>query len=51
MVANFHLVAAVGVCAVFFDPGMQVLQSRGELHEDAQARYDEARKCDQNPSA
>jgi hypothetical protein len=25
---------------------MQVLQSRGELNEDAQARYDESRKCD-----
>jgi hypothetical protein len=35
----------------FFDPGIQVLQSRGELHEDAQARYDEARKCDHNLAA
>ena len=31
---------------VLFDTRMQVLQSRGELHEDAQARYDESRKCD-----
>jgi hypothetical protein len=42
---NICLYYEATFCLLFSLTQMQVLQSRGELHEDAQARYDEARKC------